>query len=129
MRATQFFEFIKAIADYSTSGNEMRLPPVFFQPMAADDVAGAVCQVALGQPINGTVEIGGPERSNLDDVVRRELAAWNDPRKVIADPHARYYGVEVTEETLVPENGATQGKTRLESWLAQATVNLAAASD
>jgi uncharacterized protein YbjT (DUF2867 family) len=130
VRATQFFEFVKAIADYSTEGNKVRLPHVFFQPMAADDVASAVCQVALGQAINGTVEIAGPERSHLDDVVRKGLAAWKDAREVIADPHARYYGIEVMEGTLVSENGAKRGKTRFEDWLAaQPGVSLAAASD
>jgi uncharacterized protein YbjT (DUF2867 family) len=129
VRATQFFEFVKAIADYSTEGNKVRLPHVFFQPMAADDVASAVCQVALGQPINGTVEIEGPERSHLDDVVRKGLAVWKDPREVIADPHARYYGVEVKEGTLVPENGAKHGKTGFEDWLAQPGVKVAAANN
>src|SRR5579863_1201176 len=103
VRATQFFEFVKGIADLSTVGNKVRLPHVLFQPMSADDVASALCQVALGQPVNGTVEIGGPERSHLDDLVRKGLAASKDPREVVADPHAGYYGVEVKERTLVPD--------------------------
>ena len=128
VRATQFFEFVKGIADFSTEGNKVRLPHVFFQPMAADDVASAVCQVALGQPINGTVEIGGPERSHLDELVRRGLAASKDPREVIADPHARYYGIEMKERTLVPGDDAKLGKTRFEDWLAQPGVKAAAVS-
>jgi uncharacterized protein YbjT (DUF2867 family) len=119
VRATQFFEFVGAIADYSSDGDKVRLPHVLFQPMAADDVASAVCQVALGQPIKGTLEIGGPERSYLDEVVRKGLAALKDPREVVADPHGRYYGIEVQERTLVPDDGEKLGKTRLEDWLAQ----------
>jgi uncharacterized protein YbjT (DUF2867 family) len=119
VRATQFFEFVKAIADFSTEGNKVRLPHVLFQPMAADDVASAVSQVALGQPIHGTIEIGGPERSHLDEMVRKALAASKDPREVVADPHGRYYGIEMEERTLVPDDGAKLGKTRFEDWLAQ----------
>jgi uncharacterized protein YbjT (DUF2867 family) len=128
VRATQFFEFVKGIADFSTAGNKVRLAHVLFQPMAADDVASLVGQVALGQPINGTVEIGGPERSYLDELVRKGLAASKDPREVIADPHARYYGIEMKERTLVPDDGAKLGKTRFEDWLAQPAVKAAAAS-
>jgi len=128
VRATQFFEFVKAIADLSTEGNKVRLPHVLFQPMAADDVASAVSQVALGQPINGTVEIGGPERSHLDEIARKGLAASKDPREVVADPHARYYGIEVKERTLVPDDGAKLGKIRFEDWLAQPGVKAAAVS-
>ena len=126
VRATQFFEFVKGIADISTEGNTVRLPHVLFQPMAADDVASAVGQVALRQPINGTVEIGGPERSHLDEIVRKGLAASKDRREVVADPHARYYGVEVKERTLVPDHNAKLGKTRFETWLAQSSAKAAA---
>jgi uncharacterized protein YbjT (DUF2867 family) len=128
VRATQFFEFVRGIADFSTKGNKVSLPHVLFQPMSADDVAGAICQVALGQPINGTVEIGGPERSHLDELVRKGLAASKDPREVVADPHAGYYGVEVKERTLVPDDDAKLGRTRFEDWLAQAGVRVATAS-
>jgi uncharacterized protein YbjT (DUF2867 family) len=128
VRATQFFEFVKGIADSSTEANKVRLPHVLFQPMAADDVASAVCQVALGQPINGTVEIGGPERSYLDEFIRKGLAAGKDPREVVADPHARYYGIEVKERTLVPDDDAKLGKTRFEDWLAQPGAKAAAVS-
>ena len=126
VRATQFFEFVKAIADYSTEGNKVRLPHVLFQPMAADDVASAVSQVALGKPVNGTVEIAGPERSHLDELIRKGLAASKDPREVVADPHGRYYGIEVKERTLVPDDDAKLGKTRFEDWLAQPGVKAAA---
>ena len=126
VRATQFFEFVKPIADYSTEGNKVRLPHVLFQPMAADDVASAVSEVALGKPIHGTVEIGGPERSHLDETVRKGLAASKDPREVVADPHGRYYSIEVKERTLVPDDGAKLGKTRFEDWLAQPGAKAAA---
>jgi uncharacterized protein YbjT (DUF2867 family) len=118
VRATQFFEFIKGIADVSTDGKTIRLPHVFIQPMAADDVATAVARVAVVPPVNGSVEVGGPERFRLDEIVRRYLAARNDPREVVADPNARYYGVTVTDETLVPEDTARLGETGFESWLA-----------
>src|ERR1700749_3688084 len=117
VRATQFFEFLKGIADFSTDGNKVRLPPVLIQPMAADDVAHAVGQIALGAPVNGTVEVGGPEKFRLDELIRRGLAAGNDPREVVADPHARYYGIEVKERTLVPEDDAKLSETRFETWL------------
>jgi uncharacterized protein YbjT (DUF2867 family) len=120
VRATQFFEFVEKIADLSTEGNEVRLPPTLIQPMAADDVATAVGRVAMGSPVNGTVEIGGPEQFRLDELIRRELVARQDPREVITDPHGRYYGIAVSERTLVPNDDARLGKTRFEDWL-QAT--------
>lgn len=120
VRATQFFEFVKGIADLSTDGNKVRLPPALIQPMAANDVAGAVGRIAVGPPVNGTVEVGGPEQFRLDELVRRDLAARKDPREVVADPHARYYGIEVSERTLVPDNNARLGETRFETWLTQA---------
>ena len=128
VRATQFFEFVKAIADFSTEGNKVRLPHVLFQPIAADDVASAISQVALSQPIHGTIEIGGPERSHLDEMVRKGLAASKDPREVVADPHGCYYGIEMEERTLVPDDGAKLGKTRFEDWLAQPGAKTAAVS-
>ena len=117
VRATQFFEFAKSIADMSTEGNQVRLPPVLFQPMAADDVASALAGIALGSAVQGTVEIGGPERFQLDELVRRDLAARQDPREVIADPHARYYGIAVSETSLIPNDDARLGQTRFEEWL------------
>jgi uncharacterized protein YbjT (DUF2867 family) len=119
VRATQFYEFVKGIADFSTEGNKVRLPPVLIQPMAADDVATAVGRIALGAPVNGTVEVGGPEKFRLDELIRRGLAEGKDPREVVADPHARYYGIEVKERTLVPEDDAKLEKIRFEDWLAQ----------
>ena len=117
VRATQFFEFADKIADISTEGNKVRLPPVLFQPMAADDVASALGRIALTSPVNATVEIGGPEQFRLDELIRRDLAARMDPREVISDPQARYYGIQVGERTLVPNNDARLGETRFEDWL------------
>jgi len=117
VRATQFFEFVAKIADMSTEGNQVRLPPVLFQPMAAEDVASALAGVAMGSPVKGTVEIGGPEQSRLDELVRRDLAAVNDSREVVSDPRGRYYGIAVTERSLVPDDNARLGKTRFEDWL------------
>jgi uncharacterized protein YbjT (DUF2867 family) len=128
VRATQFFEFVKGIADFSADGNTVRLPPVLIQPMASDDVASAVGRVALGAPVNGTVEVGGPEKFRLDELIRRALAAWKDPREVVADPHARYYGIEVKERTLVPGDDARLGETRFETWLTQSGTKAAAAT-
>jgi uncharacterized protein YbjT (DUF2867 family) len=118
VRATQFFEFIKGIADAATQGDTVRLAPVLIQPMAAEDVATAVAGVAVGAPLNGILEVAGPEQFRLDEIVRRYLTARDDPRSVIADPHARYYGAELGERTLVPDN-ATTGATRFEDWLSR----------
>src|SRR6058998_2807871 len=119
VHATQFFEFLKGLADTSSDGGKIRLPPVFFQPMAADDAASAVGRIAVGPPLNGTVEIGGPEQFRLDDLVRRRLAALKDPREVIADPRALYSGAKVSLRTLVPDKTARLGKTRFQTWLTQ----------
>ena len=127
VHATQFFEFIKGIADISTDGNKVRLPPVLIQPMAADDVASAVGRIATGPPINGTVEVGGPEKFRLDELVRHYLAACRDSREVITDPKARYYGVEVGERTLLPGDDAGLGDTRFTTWLTQTSAKTAAA--
>jgi len=121
IRATQFFELLNSIADYSTDGNKVHLPPVLIQPIAADDVAGVIGRIAMGPPVNGTVEVGGPEQFQLDELIRRSLAAHEDPREVIADPHARYYGVELSENTLVPGDDAQIGETRFETWLSEPT--------
>ena len=119
VRATQFYEFVKGIADFSTDGNKVRLPPVLIEPMAADYVASAVAKVAVGAPVNGSVEVGGPEKFRLDELIRRGLAVRKDPREVVADPKARYYGIQVEERTLVPEDDAKLGKIRFDDWLAQ----------
>ena len=121
IRATQFFEFVEKIADFSTEGNKVRMPPVLFQPMAADDVASSIRRIAMSSPLNATVEIGGPQKFRLDELVRRNLAALKDPREVISDPHSRYYGIEVSETTLVPNDDAQLGETRFEDWLRQST--------
>ena len=128
IRATQFFEFVKGIADFSTQGNTVRLPSALIQPMAADDVASAVGKVAMGAPVNGTVEVGGPEKFRLDELVRQGLTAWKDPREVVADPHASYYGVEVSERTLVPDDGAQLSQTRFADWLKQSGAKAATAT-
>jgi uncharacterized protein YbjT (DUF2867 family) len=117
VRATQFFEFIDGIADAATTGNEVHMPPVAFQPMAADDVARAVAGVAMGSPLNGRREIAGPERLRFDEVIRRRLSARHDPRQVIADPQAAYFGSVPSEQSLVPLNGAQLGTIRYEDWL------------
>ena len=118
VHATQFFEFIRTIAQLSTDGDIVRLPPVQFQPMAADDVASALVDVALADPVNGTIEIAGPETFTLDAAVRRVLDYDGDPRQVIADSAAPYYGVQVSQRTLVPDGGARLGSITLDWWLA-----------
>lgn len=120
VHATQFFEFLKGLADISSDGGKVRLPPVLFQPMAADDVASAVGKIAVGPPVNSIVEIGGPEQFRLDELVRRRLASLKDPREVIADPNARYSGAKISERTLVPDNNARLSETRFENWLQSA---------
>jgi uncharacterized protein YbjT (DUF2867 family) len=126
VRATQFYEFFKAVADFSTEGAKVHLPPVLIQPIAADDVASAIRGTALGAPVNGTIEVGGPEKFRLNEFVRRGLAARKDPREVVADPNARYFGIAVTERTLVPEDGAQLGKIRFDEWLARPSAKAAA---
>jgi len=117
VHATQFFEFLKGLADISMVGGKVHLAPVLFQPMAADDVASGVARVAVGQPVNGIVEIGGPEQFRVDELVRRRLASLKDPREVIADPKALYSGAKLSERTLVPSSNARLGETRFETWV------------
>jgi uncharacterized protein YbjT (DUF2867 family) len=117
IRATQFFEFIKKIADFSTDGDKVRLPAALIQPMAADDVAAAVGSVAVGSPLNGIVEVGGPEKFPLDELIRQSMAASKDPREVVTDPQGRYFGIAVSENTLVPDADARLGETRFADWL------------
>jgi alpha-beta hydrolase superfamily lysophospholipase/uncharacterized protein YbjT (DUF2867 family) len=116
VHATQFFEFLKGIADVSTEGGKVRLPPVLFQPMAADDVAGALARIAVAPPVNGIVEIAGPEQFRLDELVQRRLVDLRDPREVIVDPQATYSGAHVGVRTLLPDMTARLGQTRFESW-------------
>ena len=117
IHSTQFFEFVKRIADEATAGNKVHLPPVLFQPIAADDVVTAVARVATGSALNGTVEIAGPEAFRFDELIQQQLTALNDPRDVVADPHARYFGAELSEQSLVPLGDAQLGETRFEDWL------------
>ncbi len=128
IRATQFFEFVKGITDFSTDGNKVRLPSALIQPMAADDVASAVGRIATGAPVNGVVEIGGPEKFHLDDLARKYLAANKDPREVVTDPKASYYDVEVSETTLVPDDNALLGATRFDAWITKAAAKATAAT-
>jgi uncharacterized protein YbjT (DUF2867 family) len=120
VRATQFFEFVMRIADEATDGTTVRLPPVLIQPMASDEVARAVGRIAVGAPVNGIVEIAGPEPFRFDELIRQGLRARNDPREVIADPHAKYFGTELAERSLVPGADARLGEIRFEEWLGQA---------
>jgi uncharacterized protein YbjT (DUF2867 family) len=117
IHATQFFEFLRAIAQFSTYGDTVRLPPVLFQPMAAEDVSTAVAEAALEKPVNGMVEFAGPDTFTLDESVRKVLEHDNDARQVLADPAAPYYGAKVSEKMLVPGTGARLGSTRLDWWL------------
>ena len=117
LHATQFFEFIMGIAKDGTDGNTVRMAPVLVQPVAADDVASALGQIAVGAPHNGTVELGGPEQFRLDELVRDSLRARNDPREVVPDVHAPYFGAELSQRSLVPEKDALLGSIRYEEWL------------
>jgi uncharacterized protein YbjT (DUF2867 family) len=119
VHATQFFEFIKRIADEATVGTTVHLPPVLIQPMAANDVARAVVRVAVGAPLNGTIEVAGPQQFRFDELIRQGLRARHDPREVVADPHARYFGAELGERSLVPAGEARLGEIRLQDWLGQ----------
>jgi len=118
VHATQFFEFIKNIAALATDGDTVRLPPVQFQPMASEDVAKAVGRTAVGSPVNGIVEVAGPDKFRMDELVRQVLKARNDPRQVVTDPTAPYFGAyEVDDSTLVPAADALLGDIRFPDWL------------
>jgi uncharacterized protein YbjT (DUF2867 family) len=116
VHATQFFEFVAGIADAATTDGTIRLPPVSFQPIAGDDVARAVARISIGPPVNGRIEVAGPERFRMDEFFREALAARHDPREVVTDPHARYFGAELSESTLVPGNDAILTETRYSQW-------------
>jgi uncharacterized protein YbjT (DUF2867 family) len=122
VHATQFFEFVKRIADEATVGTTVRLPPVLIQPMAADDVVKAIARVAVGAPVNGTVEVAGPQQFRFDELIRQGLGARNDPREVVVDPHARYFGAELAERALIPAGEARLGDIRFQDWLSQPAV-------
>ena len=121
VRATQFFEFVGGIAQNATKGATVRLPSVLMQPIASDDVAAALAEAACGEPINGTIEIAGPEPIRQDELVRQFLNATGDARKVITDAHARYYGIEVNDQSLVPGHNPRLGSTHFAGWLSQST--------
>ncbi|MFC4015346.1 SDR family oxidoreductase [Nonomuraea purpurea] len=116
VHATQFFEFVRGIADDATDGGVVRMAPVRFQPIAGDDVAEALAGVVLGAPLNGRVEVGGPDQVRMDTFFREALAVWDDPREVVTDPHARYFGSELEERSLVPGDDARLGRTRYSDW-------------
>ncbi len=119
VRSTQFFEFVGGIAQSATAGQTVRLPPALMQPIAADDVAAILADIAVGEPINGMVEIAGPERIRMDELVRRYLTASRDARAVVADPKALYYGIEVNDQSLTPGDHPRLGPTRFEGWLSR----------
>ena len=128
VHATQFFEFLKGLADISMIGDKVHLPPVLFQPMSADDVASGLAMVAVGKAANGVVEIAGPEQFRVDELVQRRLVSLKDSREVVPDPNARYGGAKVTEKTLLPGNDARLGETRFETWLTHPAAQIAKAA-
>lgn len=121
LRSTQFFEFLDGIARSATDGPTVRLSPAVLQPVVSDDVAATLADLTLGAPVNGTVELAGPERIGLDELVRRFLSAKHDPRQVVADIHARYFGAELNDQSLTPGDNPRIGPTRFEDWLSQST--------
>ena len=119
VRATQFFEFVGGIAQSATDGQTVRLSPALVQPIVSDDVAAALVQVVVDAPLNGTVELAGPEPIRLDELVRRFLSARRDARKVTTDVHALYFGIELNDQSLTPGNNPRIGPTRFEDWLSR----------
>ncbi|HXM50371.1 MAG TPA: SDR family oxidoreductase [Pyrinomonadaceae bacterium] len=117
VHATQFFEFAKNIAQVGTDGSTVRLSSVLMQPMAAEEVSAAVADVALGQPVNGMIEVAGPDQIRQDELVRQYLSATGDPRQVVTDNKPLYYGIDVNDQSLVPGDGARLGKTHYKDWL------------
>lgn len=116
VHATQFFEFTRSIAGEATDDGKVRIAHVLFQPIAGDDVAQTLGRISVGSPLNGRVEVAGPEQFRMDDFFRDALAAWGDPREVVTDPHARYFGSELSERSLVPGDDAILGQTRYRDW-------------
>ncbi|OYD80439.1 SDR family oxidoreductase [Azospirillum brasilense] len=121
LRATQFFEFVGGIAQAATVGGEIRLSPALIQPIASDDVVAALAEVALASPVNGTLEVAGPEAIPLDELVRRLLQATKDTRKIVPDIHARYFGDVLNDQSLTPGRNPRLGTTRFEDWLGRQT--------
>ncbi len=126
VRATQFFEFVGGIAQEATQGQTVRVSPAKFQPMAADDVAAAVVDAALGVPVNGTIEVAGPESFQMDQLIRKYLSAKNDRKDVITDPAARYFGITLNDRSLTPDAGARLGAITFDEWLARDQATAAA---
>jgi uncharacterized protein YbjT (DUF2867 family) len=119
VRATQFYEFANRIADEATEGDTVRVPTTLIQPMAADDVAAALCEICQRPPADGVIEIAGPEELRFEEFIRRDLMATGDSRRVVADPSQRYFGAELEERTLLPTKATHLGENRLGDWLAQ----------
>jgi uncharacterized protein YbjT (DUF2867 family) len=117
VRSTQFFEFVESIADAATDGDTVRVPSASIQPIAAEDAARAVARIAAGTPVDGTVELAGPKPYRFDELIGYGLSARNDPRHVVADPDARYFGTTLTNGSLLPGPNAQLGETRFEDWL------------
>ena len=117
LRATQFFEFVGGIAQFSTDGQKVILPPALIQPIVSDDVAEALADVTLGEPVNGIVEVAGPEKFRLDELVRMYLNATGDTRRVVTDSAARYFGIDEDDRSLTPDEGARIAQTRFRDWL------------
>ena len=123
LRATQFFEFVSSIAQSATDGQTVRLSPALVQPIVSDDVADALADIAVGKPVNGMVEVAGPERIRLDELVGRYLSANRDARKVITDVHARYFGIELNDQSLTPGDNPRIGKTAFDDWLSRSVLS------
>lgn len=119
LRSTQFFEFVSKIAEAGSAGNLVRVPDALIQPIVSDDVVAVLADITLGAPVNGTVEVGGPERFRFEEFVGRGLSARNDQRKVVAESRARYFGTELGEESLIPGGKARIGQTRFEAWVSR----------
>ena len=119
VRSTQFFEFVDGIAQSATDGQTVRLSPAHIQPIVSDDVAAALAEVTLRAPVNGMIEIAGPERLGLDELVRRFLRAKQDARQVVTDVHARYFGIDVNDHSLTPGDNPRIGPTRFDDWLSR----------
>jgi uncharacterized protein YbjT (DUF2867 family) len=123
LRSTQFFEFVGRIADEGAEGNLVRVPAALIQPIVSDDVVTVLAEIALGPPVNGTLEVGGPERFRFDEIIGRALSVKNDKRKVMADAHARYFGTELDEESLIPGGKARIGQMRFDAWISRSSAS------
>ncbi len=119
LRSTQFFEFGGRIAEAGSDGNMVRVPAALIQPVVSDDVVSVLAEIALGSPVNGTVEVCGPERFRFEEFIARALSVKNDGRKVVADPHVRYFGAELGDESLIPDGKARIGQTRFDAWISR----------